>query len=281
MNEAFKHSVKNSPDESISLSVTYSGHEKCSSGQRWGKGIRQQYILHLVVSGKGTYITPDGSFELSEGDMFLIRPYTEIEYYADENDPWEYLWVNFTGADAEILLKRTDFTLENPVIHNCNPEIKSTLEDIIANAGTTRYETTALTGRLYILLSLLMKHSRRASSLSSREQEKRRIIKAAKDFVATNYPISVSVEDIAAAANVSRTTLFRIFKSELNTTPVDYLTFYRITQAKQLLSETGLPVTAVARSSGYEDNLYFSRVFRKITGFTPTEYRNCNKNPYK
>lgn len=281
MNEVFKHSVKNSADETISLSVTYSGHEKCCSGQKWGKGIRQQYILHLVVSGKGTYITPEGSFELSTGDMFLIRPYTEIEYYADENDPWEYLWVNFTGTDAETLLKRTDFTAANPVIHGCDGEIKSSMADIIANAGTTRHEAAGLTGRLYILLSLLMKNSHRKSTHSQREQEKRRIIKAAKDFVATNYPLPVSVEDIADAAGVSRTTLFRIFKSELNTTPVDYLTAYRIAQAKSLLLETDLSVTAVARSAGYEDNLYFSRVFRKIAGTTPTEYRNCNNNPYK
>ncbi len=281
MNEVFKHSVKNSSDETISLSVTYSGHEKCGSGQKWGKGIRRQYILHLVVSGKGRYITPNDCFELSRGDMFLIRPYTEIEYYADENDPWEYLWVNFTGAEAEILLKRTDFTAENPVINGCNDEIKTAMEDIIANAGTSRYEAAGLTGRLYILLSLLMKHSNRKSSRSQREQEKHRIIKSARDFVATNYPLPVSVEDIAEASNVSRTTLFRVFKSELNTTPVDYLTTYRIAQAKILLLETDLSVTAVARSTGYEDNLYFSRVFRKITGTTPTEYRNCNNNPYE
>lgn len=281
MNEVFKHSVKNYSDEGISMSVTYSGHEKCSSGQRWGKGIRQQYILHLVVSGKGIYNTPDSSFELSAGDIFLIRPYTEIEYYANENDPWEYLWVNFTGTDAEGLLKRTDFTPECPVIRSCSEEIRNAMADIVSNAGTTRYEATALTGRLYILLSMLMKHSHRKNSRPARESEKRHIIKAAKDFVATNYPVSVSVEDIAAAANVSRTTLFRIFKSELNTTPVDYLTAYRIAQAKTLLTETELSITAVARSSGYEDNLYFSRVFRKITGFTPTEYRNCNKNPYE
>ncbi len=281
MNEVFKHSVKNSPDEAISLSVTYSGHEKCGRDQHWGKGIRQQYILHLVVSGKGTYITPDGRFKLGTGDMFLIRPYTEIEYFADENDPWEYLWVNFMGTDAESLLRRTDFTAENPIIQNCGDEIRNAMSDIIANAGTTRYEAAGLTGRLYILISLLMKNSHRKSVHSQREQEKRHIIKAARDFVATNYPLPVSVEDIAAAANVSRTTLFRVFKSELNTTPVDYLTAYRIAQAKALLLETDLSVTAVARSTGYEDNLYFSRVFRKITGTTPTEYRNCNKNPYK
>ena len=280
MNDVFKHSVKNSVDEGISMSVTYSGHEKCRGGQRWGKGIRQQYILHLIISGKGTYITSEGSFELGVGDIFLIRPYTESEYFADENDPWEYLWVNFMGTDAEILLKRTDFTEENPVISGCSEEIIHTMEGIIDSAGTERFEAAGLTGRLYILLSLLMKNSSRKSSLSPRDQEKRRIIKAARDFIATNYPMPVSVEDIAEAANVSRTTLFRVFKSELNTSPVDYITAFRIMQAKILLSETDLSVTAVARSSGYEDNLYFSRVFRKSTGVTPTEYRNCNNNPY-
>ena len=281
MSDTFKHSVKNSADEEISLTVTYSGHEKCRGGQQWGKGIRQQYILHLVVSGKGTYITPEGKFELGAGDMFLIRPYTEIEYFADETEPWEYLWVNFTGTDAEILLKRTDFTEEKPVLKDCDDEIFRAMEDIISSAGTEWYKAAGLTGRLYILLCLIMKNSHRKSLHSVKESEKHRIIKAARAFVAINYPLPVSVEDIAVAANVSRTTLFRVFKSELNTSPVDYLTSYRIMQAKRLLTETDLSITAVARSAGYEDNLYFSRVFRKNTGITPTEYRNCNKNPYK
>ncbi len=277
MNEVFKHSVKNPTDGTISMSVTYSGHEKCRSSQRWGKGIREQYILHLIISGKGTFITPDGEFTLGSGDIFLIRPFTEIEYYADENEPWEYLWVNFTGTDAETLLKRTDFTNESPVMRKCNEEIKAAMQDIVDNAGTKSYEAAGLTGRLYILLSLIMKNSERKSARSPREQAVRRIIKSASEFVATNYPLSVSVEDIASAASVSRTTLFRIFRSELNTTPVDYLISFRLMQAKRLLLETDLSVSAIARSVGYEDSLYFSRAFVKNTGISPTDYRKLQQ----
>lgn len=277
MNEVFKHSVKNPTDGTISMSVTYSGHEKCRGGQRWGKGIREQYILHLIVSGKGTFITPDGEFTLDSGDIFLIRPFTEIEYYADENEPWEYLWVNFTGADAETLLKRTDFTNESPVMRKCNEEIKAAMQDIVDNAGTKSYEAAGLTGRLYILLSLIMKNSERKSARSPREQAVRRIIKSATEFIATNYPLSISVEDIASAAAVSRTTLFRIFRSELNTTPVDYLISFRLMQAKRLLLETDLSVSAIARSVGYEDSLYFSRAFVKNTGISPTDYRKLQQ----
>lgn len=278
MNNTFKHTVKTTSSEAVSLSVTYSGHEKCEASYHWGKGIREQYILHLIVSGKGTYVTPEGSYSLSSGDMFLIRPRTEIEYYADEANPWEYYWVNFSGADAEVILKRTDFTIENPVIRSCNSDVFKAMESILENAGNERYEAIGLTGRLYILLSLLVKYSERKPNSSSRK-----CFKTARDYIAVNYPLPVTVEDIAEKSGVSRSTLFRVFKEETGISPVDYLIAYRISQAKRLLSETDLSVTAIARSVGYEDNLYFSRSFKKLTGETPTEYRtkqNCNKNPY-
>ena len=275
MSSTFKHSVKTNSGEAVSMSVTYSGHEKCGENHRWGKGVREQYILHLIASGKGTYVTPDGEFSLSAGDIFLIRPYTEIEYYADREEPWEYYWVNFTGDDAEYILKRTDLTAEAPVMHGCGSEIFAAMESIVNNPASRRYENIELTGRLYILLSLLMKNSEGA--YNRRQQSRERILKAARDYIATNYPLPVSVEDISAAAGVSRTTLFRVFKSELNTTPVEYLISFRIAQAKRLLSETDISVTAVARSVGYEDNLYFSRAFRSAEGMSPTEYRKMQQ----
>lgn len=276
MSGTFKHSVKNPATEAIAMSVTYSGHQKCEAGHRWGKGVRDQYILHLIVSGNGTYITPDDTYKLSAGDMFLIRPYTEIEYYADEADPWEYYWVNFTGSDAEYILKKTDLTTERPVIHGCSAEIYEAIENIVKNPASFRYEDVELTGRLYILLSLLMKESS-VSEANTSEKSSTGILKAAKEYVAINYPLSFSVEDMARAAGVSRTTLFRVFKAEMNTSPVNYLTMFRISQAKRLLSETDLSVTAVARSVGYEDNLYFSRVFRKTENVSPMEYRNLQQ----
>ena len=55
---------------------------------------------------------------LSAGDAFLVYPNTEITYQADENDPWEYTWVGFTGSDAAMILRATDFCEEKPFIRN-------------------------------------------------------------------------------------------------------------------------------------------------------------------
>ncbi|MGN1100683.1 MAG: helix-turn-helix domain-containing protein [Huintestinicola sp.] len=277
MSEAFKYAVKTQPSEFVSLSVTYSGHQQCSAAQRWGKGIREQYILHYVVSGKGFYNTPDGSFALYPGDIFLIRPFTEIEYFPDQDDPWEYRWVNFTGADAEIILSRTDFTPGCPVMSGCGEDILPFMEMITDNPGQELYNTLELTGTLYRLLSVLVKRSGNKNPTSKRSEERHKCLRAALDYIAANYPLPISVDDIAAAAAVSRSTLFRLFRTELGAAPSDYLIEYRIEQAKKLLSETDISVTAAARSAGYENNLYFSRAFRKATGMSPTEYRNRKK----
>lgn len=285
MSSPFKHSVKAEANDTIAMTVTYSGHQKCEADHRWGKGVREQYILHLIVSGKGFYVTPQGKFSLSAGDIFLIRPYTEIEYYADEKDPWEYYWVNFKGEDSEYILRKTDLTPQLPVMHGCTQEIFRAMEDIAANPASSTCDNIELTGRLYILLSLLVKSSTGAELSSPKAEEKRRRLRSARDYIEINYPLPISVEDIAAAAGVSRAALFRLFKAELNTAPADYLIAYRIAQAKKLLSETDISITAVARSVGYEDNLYFSRAFKRLTGVSPSDYRssrqkNCNKNPY-
>lgn len=274
MSEAFKYAVKTRPSEFVSLSVTYSGHQQCSAAQRWGKGVREQYILHYVVSGRGYYNTPDGSFSLSAGDIFLIRPFTEIEYFPAPEDPWEYRWVNFTGADAEIILSRTDFTPSSPVMSGCGEDILPLMEMITDNPGQELYNSLELTGTLYRLLAALVKRSGNKNPASRRCEDRHKCLRAALDYIAANYPLPISVEDIAAAASVSESTLFRLFRTELGTAPSVYLINFRIEQAKKLLSETDISVTAAARSAGYENNLYFSRAFRKATGMTPTEFRN-------
>ena len=274
MSGAFKHTVRAVPGESISLTVTYSGHQKCEPSQRWGKGVREQFILHFIVSGKGTYITPEGSFSLSAGDIFLIRPLTEIEYFADNDDPWEYYWVNFGGSDADAILGKTDFSASSPVMHGCGADVAAAMENILSCPAKELFENVELTGRLYILLSLLIKKS---NSAQQRENRNLRRLEAAKAFIETNYPLPISADDIADAADITRITLFRLFKSELGITPAEYLIRCRMSRAKNLLSSTDLSIGAVARSAGYEDGMYFSRAFRKAVGISPSEYRQSKK----
>lgn len=111
-----RHSFKSDQTDALSLSVYNVGYEKCQGLHSWGSGVRDHYLIHHIISGKGVYKTPQGEYHLSAGDTFLIYPYTVITYTADKNDPWEYYWAGFNGSDAEFILDRAGFTRECPVI---------------------------------------------------------------------------------------------------------------------------------------------------------------------
>ena len=81
------------------------------------------------------------------------------------------------------------------------------------------------------------------------------------------------MEDIAYYVGISRSHLFRSFQHYMSRSPKEYLTEYRIKQACHLLRETDLSVSAIAYSVGFENNLYFSKAFRKQKGLSPSEYR--------
>ena len=104
----YKNSYKVTEKELVSLSVYNVGFQKCDALYQWGPGIRDHYLIHYIISGKGTYRVAGQTYHLSGGDTFLVYPNTEVVYCADEQNPWEYAWVGFTGSDASMILKATD-----------------------------------------------------------------------------------------------------------------------------------------------------------------------------
>ena len=109
MQEKYKNSYKATEKELVSLSVYNVGYQNCDPGYQWGPGIRDHYLIHYIISGKGTYQVNGTTYDLTAGDAFLVYPNTEIIYCADAEEPWEYAWVGFTGSDAAMILKATDF----------------------------------------------------------------------------------------------------------------------------------------------------------------------------
>ena len=113
-----KQSYKQSYTDNVELSIFNCGHEYCQPGHTWGPGVRDHYLIHLVVAGKGVYQVNGAAYNLQEGDLFLAKPNQLITYAADETDPWEYYWVGFNGACANKLVQQTPFSDVQPV-HHC------------------------------------------------------------------------------------------------------------------------------------------------------------------
>ena len=91
-----------------------------------------------------------------------------------------------------------------------------------------------------------------------------------------NRPLQVAT--LAAMAKISPSHFFALFKRRTGCAPMDYFTRLRMERARRLLDATTLSVKEVAAAMGYEDQFYFSRVFKSVTSLAPTEYRSLHKN---
>lgn len=268
----FKYSLYSPMLENVGLNVYNSGYQQCSGGHSWGPAVRDYYLIHLVVSGKGVYTVKGEEHHISAGNAFIIRPQTLVSYSADEENPWEYYWVGFNGADAARLIDLSVVDEDNPVITFTEQEtedIKKAFLNIYSNFGTSPFQEMATVSKLFEAFSLIIKAAPKNNTDSS---SARLYIKNAIKYIQRNFSDNIDVSDIANHIGLSRSHLYRIFISQLSMSPNEYLTQYRINQACVLLRTSDLSIGEIASSVGFDDQLYFSRVFKKLKGIPPSHY---------
>ncbi|MBR4036579.1 MAG: AraC family transcriptional regulator [Oscillospiraceae bacterium] len=277
MTNPYKQSYKQEIVDNVSLAIFNCGLQSCTPGHQWGPGVRDHFLIHFVISGKGKYTCNGKSYSLKSGDMFLIKPSQVVNYIADENDPWEYYWVGFNGTYAQKAIANLPFKDNSPVYSPKDYDTcKEYLYQIYANSGNNMSNSTAMLGYLYLFLAKLIEESAMISPVQTITQSSY-VIEAIK-YIQFNYSSDISVDDIANAVGISRSHLYRVFVSNLGQSPIDYLTEYRINEACELIKNTSLSISQIAVSVGFFDQFYFSRVFKKIKKIPPSKYPSSLEN---
>ncbi|WP_194610842.1 AraC family transcriptional regulator [Clostridium vitabionis] len=275
MAETYKSSNKVRDKSLVSLSVYNVGSQKCPPGYQWGPGVRDHYLIHYIISGEGSYTAKGRTEKLRAGDVFCVFPGEEITYRADTDTPWEYQWVGFAGVDAASMMGATGFSKKNLVMRQIpfGSELLVQLRRIEAAFGNSYAASIRMTGELCLALCLFLDARLDNAPRKSSEEALRDSVSKALTYIKANYSHEISITDVANYAGVSRSTLYRQFVKYMNQTPQEYLESFRLNRARALLIETPLSIRAIANSVGISNAMYFSRIFRKGTGLTPTRYR--------
>lgn len=252
------------------VNISYCGREKCKSGHFFGPAVRPHYLIHFILSGKGSYQVGKRTYQVQKGEAFLILP-NEITYYeADKEDPWEYAWVAFDGEEADELLQSAGFLENNLVcsihyLEDCGFYLEKMVERF-QNSSCHEYE---LIGLFYLLFATIVK-----SVTDTNKVPEMSYLDKALAYIRQNYSYNINVTDIARYVGIDRTYLFKIFKKYKNTPVKSYLLEFRILKAKDMIHNTNYNMTEIALSCGFNDLPSFCRVFRQIEGTTPTGYRS-------
>ncbi len=230
------------------------GYETCLPLHYYGPAVREYWLLHYVVSGKGVFEREGQVNKVREGQIFVIPPYVETYYQADEKEPWEYIWIGF---DSDSFAKNV-FTEH---VFTCAGAGRI-FRDMKKCAGMDNGKSPFLCSKIWELVSLI---------LDGAEDQPDHIDKAL-NYIHADYANGINVASVAERLNLDRTYFSVIFKKRLGVSPIKYLSDLRLEKAAELIVKHGKSPTTAALSVGYPDYCHFSRAFKKTFGKSPKEY---------
>ena len=255
--------------------LCFCGYAKCSPLHSFRPAVRPNYILHYIMEGKGKFLVNGEEYNLQKGQGFLIEPEVQTFYQADEEVPWTYLWIGFGGKKAEDYLRDLGLNKKQLIFQcGCGEELKQIVYSMLKHRKYTAANEYFLEGLLYTFFGTLKENMEIAGNAG--EKDGNLYVRKAVEFIQNNYADPVRVKDIADYVGVNRSYLYTLFQDNLQLSPKEYLTNFRLTRAAELLQLTDLSVETVAMSCGYQDALGFSKIFKAKMGITPSAYRKEN-----
>lgn len=253
------------------LSLYSVGYERCSPGYEYGPKFRAYQLIHFVLSGSGELHIDEHVFSLASGDVFII-PAGKIAYYkASTDDPWSYAWIGFLGISSKTYVYQLMSSLDNIYIINDIDTIK--YKDCIFNILSLKNNTTCDYLRANSILLNIMSMLFDDINFDESSWGKNSIADDVKFYLDTNYAEKLKITDVAKFFNIHPNYLTRIFHSKFQLSPKQYLTDLKLSKSRKLLVTTESSIAVIANSLGFEDQLAFSKAFKKHFSLSPSEYR--------
>lgn len=255
-----------------SLYVNCCGLSQTEPLHSFGPALKPHYMIHYILSGRGIFSIGGKEYPLEEGYGFLITPDELVFYQADEEEPWTYVWVGFSGVQAAEYIGNMGLSVKQPVFKSeRSDELYQIVKDMMEHNTFGMSNDLRRNGQLGIFLSVIAES---AAVTEKNEVDRANIyVKKAVSFIQSNYCNAIKVTDVADYVCINRSYLYTLFQKSIGMSPQQFLTTFRITKATELLQLTSLPVESIAFSCGYSDPMVFAKAFRQMKKMSPTAYR--------
>ncbi|WP_300278216.1 AraC family transcriptional regulator [uncultured Subdoligranulum sp.] len=260
----------------VDLNLYQYGWERTEPLHAYGPHKRDHYLFHFVISGKGTLYSNDTAYRIDRGHGFLILPDQTTTYVADEEDPWEYTWIEFDGLRVSESISLAGLSAAQPVYTPQNHEAGRLLqEQMMYIVNHPQDSPVRQIGQGFLFLDQLVQSSA-ARRLPSQRRLRDFYMKEALSFIEQNYQRDISIEEIAAFCGLNRSYFGKVFRDSMGESPQAFLLHYRMARAAQMLKETTLPIGTISTMVSYANQLHFSRAFKSVYGMAPRTYRQAH-----
>ena len=241
---------------------------------------RVDFQIIYIAAGCGLFHfdTVDNETIVPAGNIVIFRPkeLQKYEYYG--KDKTEVYWIHFTGSDVKKILRKYGFPDNERIFPvGTSMEYERIFKRIIIELQRCQdnYEE---------MLTLLLRH---LLIIFQRELTREQVLKneyldhemdTAVTYFNENYNRDINIEEYATSKGMSVSWFIRSFKKFTGSTPMQFIVSLRVNNAQVLLETTNYSINEISKIVGYDNQLYFSRLFHKLKGFSPREYRKTRKS---
>ena len=270
-------------DKSKPLIVGSCGNYRLKSKEKlptWRPRGTLDYQLIYVASGKTHFYFGDEERIVNAEQMVLFQPRQPQHYEYFAKDKPEVYWVHFTGSDVKNILRHYGIPMDEPVFYSGNSSMYAYLfKEMIRELQTCRvgYQELLEMYLRQILLLIVRSREEHNPTVSSFIQDE---MELARRYFTEHYNEEINIEEYAKSRGMSISWFLRNFKQLTAKSPMQYVLSIRINNAVSLLEGTNYNINEISSIVGYDNPLYFSRIFKKQKGVSPSDYRK-NLHPHQ
>ena len=234
---------------------------------------RKDYQLLYLHNGKASFTFPSGKEFIPSGHMIFYPPGVPQQYTYYAEDRPEVFWIHFTGKDVPDILGQLGLFADGPVIYTgVSSEYTGLFLQIIREMQSRRSGFEEISALLLYELFLRIRRTLSERALNQNNQMQKEMEEAVHFFHENSHK-HISINEYAASRHMSVCWFIRSFKEYTGMAPIQYLTSIRMADARGLLESSDYSIGEIAVLVGYDNPLYFSRIFRKYNGCPPSVYR--------
>jgi len=259
-------------DDSSYLKVNCTGRAVYDGAT--GRSVRRDYYLIYLVKGSISVRSPALERDMMPGDLMIFSPGTPFDYTGIADGELIYYWVHFTGYGAGELIAGCGLEPDRLRSVGMAARIAEAFEALFS--AFTQMDGLSVLDRSGVLMRLLILLGREAAAnagTSAGALRARNAIAGSISYIHDNISSPLSVSELAKLEYLSPGRYRELFREATGSSPKDYIINLRINVASNLLTSTDMTVAQISAAAGIPDGRYFSRIFMRKTGKTPTEYR--------
>ena len=234
-----------------------------------------QHILIYCVEGEGHVAVNNERYTLTPNTYFIIPKNTPHHYYSAVSNPWSIYWVHFCGDYDDHLVQRS-LSNGKPVVHGIPYEEHRVklFEQIyhLLEHSYSEQDLELMNLNLLHFVSSLIYYEESNPVADSQDSVSNSIA-----FMKNHLSSQFTIDELAGQQQISVSHFNRIFKQKTGLSPIHYFNLLKIQKSCQYLYFTDKTIKSICVIMGFDDPFYFSRLFTKLMGISPSNYRNTHR----